>query len=156
MRASLTNFVRILDRSSVGSTPPDYPALRLTRSLPLPPSEFVPVTGERGFPSSGDLGPRRLRPHRCCECQPARDCGERGLGPSSKRTRGVGCGSARGARPMEPHRSPKELRALYLSKAKDADINASMALSPAGREMWESVAKSWRELADEVVLNRPN
>jgi hypothetical protein len=57
---------------------------------------------------------------------------------------------------MEPHRSPKELRALYLSKAKDADINASMALSPAGREMWESVAKSWRELADEVVLNRPN
>lgn len=57
---------------------------------------------------------------------------------------------------MEPHRSPKELRALYLSKAKEADESADMALSPAGREMWESLAAAWRELADEIVLDRPN
>jgi hypothetical protein len=28
-----------------------------------------------------------------------------------------------------------------------------MALSPEGREMWESLATAWRELADQIALD---
>jgi len=39
----------------------------------------------------------------------------------------------------------------YLQKAQAARENASLALSEAGCEMWEAIAKSWRDLAEQVT-----
>lgn len=54
---------------------------------------------------------------------------------------------------MEPEKPLEMLkrRDLYLTRARDADENAALALTSAGREMWESIAQSWRELAGEIV-----